>query len=76
MKDIPVMLGPQFSCAQVWKDWGDDLPVIACNGESFIKADHEDGDAGAGSFFSWGSIMVKPGCTLYMFKGEEFSGER
>ena len=74
MKDIPVMYGTQFTCTQVWKDHGDELPVNACNGDTYIKADHEDGDAGWGSYFPWGSIMVKPGCTLYMFKGEEFSG--
>ena len=76
MKDIPVMAGPEFSCAQVWKGWGHELSVNACNGETFIKADHMDEDAGWGSYFPWGSIMVKAGCTLYMFSNEEFSGSR
>ena len=45
-------------------------------GKTFIKADHMDEDAGWGSYFPWGSIMVKPGCTLYMFRDQEFSGSR
>lgn len=45
-------------------------------GESYIKADHMDADAGWGSYFPWGSFMVKPGCTLYMFREEDFSGSR
>ena len=92
MEDIPVMAGAEFTCVQVWRGWGHELSVNACNGQSvgswtlyfsthflgetYIKADHVDEDAGWGNYFPWGSIMVKPGCTLYMFKGEEFSGSR
>ena len=45
-------------------------------GDTYIKADHMDEDAGYGSYFPWGSIMVKPGCTIYMFRDEEYSGSR
>ena len=76
MKDIPVMFGTEFSCVRVWMDWGAELPVTACNGDTYMKADHQDGDAGWGSYYPMGSIMVKPGCTLYMFRGEQFSGQR
>ena len=76
MKDIPVMAGTQFTCAQTWKGEGDQLSVNACNGETRLRRDHEDADAGWGYYYPWGSIMVKPGCTLYMFRGEEFSGDR
>ena len=92
MRDIPVMTGPEFTCVQVWRGWGDEFSVNACNGEAnlvflvphlalipgetYLKADHMDEDAGWGNYFPWGSFMVKPGCTLYMFRDEEFSGSR
>ena len=51
-------------------------PDLVIPGETYLKADHMDDDAGWGSYFPWGSFMVKPGCTLYMFREEEFAGSR
>ena len=41
-----------------------------------LIADGEDHDAGDGGYYLMGSIMVKPGCKLYMFYDAKYSGDR
>ena len=50
--------------------------VCCIAGTSHFIYDHEDYDAPDGNMIPMGSIMVKPGCTLYNFKDHEYDGER
>ena len=76
MNDIPVMYDDQlFTCVSHWRDMGGDYAVDSCNGDSYTGPDGYDEDAPDGYFYSMGSIFVKPGCTLYMYKDNGYSGE-
>merc|ERR1719348_2548982 len=76
MNDIPVMYDDQlFTCMTKWHDKGGDYAVDSCNGDSYTYPDGLDADAGEGYFYPMGSIFVKPGCTLYMYKEHVYSGE-
>merc|ERR1712079_131297 len=76
MDKIPVMFNNvTFMCMNVWHKWGDDLPVNACNGAKEDISDNWDYDPGGGFYNGMGSIMVKPGCTAYLFKDYHFTGE-
>lgn len=82
MKEIPVMRYPDdgdiihvkepaFTCARWWPNMGGEYSVDSCNGLSSTPADHHD------QLFAMniGSLFVKPGCTLYMYTGDHYSGE-
>merc|ERR1719450_1206222 len=76
MNDIPVMYGDEaFTCARVWYEWGGSYAVDSCNGDFINHADGHDFSANDGYYFLMGSIFVKPGCTMYMYKGYGYSGE-
>ena len=44
-------------------------------GVGFYIMDGESKNAGNGNSYPMGSILVKPGCSLYLFKGN-FGGSR
>jgi len=76
MNDIPVMYYDQaFTCARHWPDRGGDYAVDSCNGDSYTHPDGFDADAPEDRFYLMGSIFVKPGCTLYIYKDNGYSGE-
>jgi len=76
MSDIPVMYHDEaFTCAMWWHEKGGNYSVDSCNGDSFTNPNGGDGDAGTGCYYKFGSVFVKPGCTLYMFKNAGYSGE-
>ena len=67
-----------FTCARFYYGWGHDLSVRGCNGCSianYVDIPHGiDLDAGNGYHYPMGSIMVKPGCTLYVFHDHNYGG--
>jgi len=76
MNDIPVMFNDQaFTCGKKWMDWGGDYAVDSCNGNPYTFPDGYDDDAYGGAFYPMGSIFVKPGCTMYMYEENGYSGE-
>jgi len=76
MNDIPVMYDDQkFTCMTWWWDRGGDYAVDSCNGNSHTNPDGLDAGAEIGHFYPMGSIFVKPGCTLYMYKDYGYSGD-
>ena len=79
LEDIKDMQNDQtFTCARFYYGWGHDLGVRGCNGCSISEyADIPHGmdlDAGKDRHYPMGSIMVKPGCTLYVFHDNNFGG--
>ena len=79
LEDIKDMQNDQtFTCARFYYGWGHDLGVRGCNGCSISEyADIPHGmdlDAGKDKHYPMGSIMVKPGCTLYVFHDNNFGG--
>ena len=68
-----------FMCARFYYGWGHDLGVRGCNGcsvQNYADIPHGlDMDAGNGRQYPMGSIMVKPGCTLYVFHDNNFGGK-
>ena len=74
MEDLPVMWGDKFTCFAYWYDWGGEYSVTACNGDQYTYADGYDQAPDYGYYIPMGSIFVKPGCTLYMWKGNFYTG--
>ena len=79
LEDIKDMQNDQtFTCARFYYGWGHDLGVRGCNGCSISEfADIPHGmdlDAGKDKHYPMGSIMVKPGCTFYVFHDNNFGG--
>jgi len=64
----------RFVCAAIYNKLGGKYGVTSCNGGSYYLHSGDRFDAGPGRLYPMGSILVKPGCTLYMFKGE-YNGE-
>jgi len=80
MNDIPIMYNDQlFTCAKIWRDKGGDYAVDSCNSDNSWFETYQDGrdfDTGdRNTFLPMGSIFVKPGCTMYMYKYNGYSGE-
>jgi len=77
MNDIPIMYieEQKFTCMKYWNDKGGDYSIDSCNGVSWYYPDEYDHDAGEGLYYPMGSIFVKPGCTIYMYKEPGYSGE-
>ena len=75
MEDIPVMQGDKFTCVRFWQGFGGDLLINSCNGDYYTESDGVDYDAGYGKYIPMGSIFVKAGCTLYMWKGSGYTGD-
>ena len=44
-------------------------------GDYYLHHDDMDQNAGAGYHYPMGSIFVKPGCTLYMWNGDNYDGD-
>ena len=69
-----------FTCARFYYGFGHDLPVRGCSGgcplaEYSNVPDGANEDAGDGYHYPMGSIMVKPGCTLYVFHDTNYGGK-
>jgi len=76
MNDIPVMYDDQvFTCAETWREWGGSYAVDSCNGDTRTLWDGCDMDSDTHGYYAMGSIFVKPGCTLYMYKGHQYLDE-
>ena len=45
-------------------------------GDEHSIGDHTDYDPGEERYIPMGSIMVLPGCTAYLFKDNNYEGER
>merc|ERR1712241_1523666 len=79
LEDIPDMYNDQtFNCARFYYGWGHDLSVRGCNGcsiDDYADIPHGmDLDAGDGHHYPMGSVMVKPGCTFYVYHETNFNG--
>ena len=75
-KDVPVWYVEDrlFLCAVKYRGWGHDYAVNACNkceadnpDEGMYVHAHEDYPGEDGLYDPVGSLIVKPGCTLYLF---------
>jgi len=55
-------------CARFYSGFGGKYPVNSCNGNHYDIPDDYTLDAGKGYFYPMGSILVKPGCDLYLFE--------
>merc|ERR1711915_808692 len=76
MNDIPVMYNDEaFTCARSWDHRGADNAIDSCNGKNGTYADGEDDNADACFYIPMGTIFVKPGCTLNMYKEHRYSGQ-
>jgi len=69
IEKIPYAFNGRATCAFTYADAGGDYSVNACNGAGSYHLDGDYNDAGSGHFYPMGSILIKPGCTLYMFDG-------
>ncbi len=79
IRDVPVMYdNERFMCAVRWRGEGHQYPVDACNtcNEAEFPEPETgiyifDGEEGfydpTAYFYSMGSLIVKPGCTLYLY---------
>ncbi len=72
MKDLPVMFDDQtFLCAKVFKGEGHEFAVSGCNAcdsnQGYLVPHGEDDDSDEHRYFPVGSILVKPGCTMYYY---------
>ena len=79
LSDIPDMINDNtFTCARFYYGHGHDLGVRGCNGcsvsGSYDIPDGADYEAGDNMQYPMGSILVKPGCTLYVFHGHNYGG--
>ncbi len=80
MSDLPVMYtSSQFNCARTWYGVGGDHPIQGCNhchlaDEPFDDPDGLDFSSEEGKNFPVGSLMVLPGCTMYLFEDYDFGG--
>jgi len=78
--DIPIMYDEDhFTCAKIWNGPGDSYWVDACNGcsggTSFSIRDGYDQPGDVRMYYPMGSIMVKAGCTLFMYEDVCYDGE-
>jgi len=78
--EIPIMYNDDyFTCANFWYGLGAPDPINACNGcetgTSYAVRDGYDISTVNGRHYSMGSIMVKAGCTLYMYLEENYQGD-
>jgi len=68
-----------FTCAKKWFGPGDSEWVDACNGcdlgTSFTMRDGLDGYGDPGQHYPMGSVMIKAGCTLFMYYDEHYQGD-
>ena len=74
MDDLPVMFDKtRFLCAVKYTGHGSDYTVDACNAcgnddpNGYRSADDNEIDAGEGYHYNAGSVIVRPGCHLYMY---------
>ena len=70
VEDLPFYsTNGNFFCARAYLGWGSDEPLGGCNGCRIAEyndfADGEFIDAGQGMLFPFGSVVVRPGCSLY-----------
>jgi len=65
----------KYLCSVVYQGPGGKYPINSCNGKSFYIPDGLRVKGVEGFYFPMGSILVKPGCTMYLFKYPNFSGE-
>jgi len=75
MSDIPAVLSTNetiFTCARIWEGEGHEQEVSACNGKfrEIGDMDHTEGNS-----HPMGTIIVKPGCKLSMWKDFAYQGE-
>ena len=61
-------------CAVRYDNWGGQFSVNSCNGGRYTYFDGDEMDAGSGHMYPFGSLLVMPGCTFYMFKGSYSDG--
>ncbi len=79
MKDVPVWYteDSKFLCAVQYLGWGDQDAIRACNScttsdgeeypDGFKIADGADEQGSEDHYFPMGSVIVRPGCTLYLY---------
>ena len=64
-----------FTCAQYWNGPGGQYPIDSCNGDSWIIPDTYDMPLWIPIVTCAGSILVKPGCTLYQYEWANYAGD-
>ena len=82
VNDLPVYLRDDtFFCARFYYGFGDDLDIHGCNGGCSVAStdyydlvDGADYDAGKDQQYGMGSVIVRPGCTLYTFHEAGYNG--
>jgi len=63
-----------FYAGRYYKGQGNDLTNLACNGDAFEIPDGYQKSATYGSVFPMGSILVNPGCTVYLYDTYNWEG--
>merc|ERR1739838_16564 len=63
-----------FYGGRYYHDTGHEIPALACNGDSYDRADGYSASADPGTRWSIGSLMVNPGCTWYLFEHYNYEG--
>jgi len=63
-----------FYGGRFYQGAGSDIPALACTGYHFDMEDGYKHSATPGNFYPFGSLMVNPGCTWYLFEGYNYEG--
>merc|ERR1712008_503131 len=80
MDEVPVMYNKEtFMCARLYTGFGSDNAIDACNDCPGYPGyyDYYDGiDSGSplGYYFTIGSVIVRPGCQIYLYQYAGFQG--
>merc|ERR1712008_85092 len=73
MDEVPVMYNKEtFMCARLYTGFGSDNAIDACNDcpgypGYYDYYDGIDSDSPLGYYFTIGSVIVRPGCQIYLY---------
>jgi len=64
-----------FYAGRRYSGAGHEIPDLACNGNPHDREDGYASSAPPGSFLPFGSLLVNPGCKIYLFDGHNYEGD-
>lgn len=74
--EIPIIEDGKIMAARIWRQQGNDIPELSCNGgyEDWFAGtkDTQGGDSESGFRIAVSSIFVNPGCHVVLFKDHDF----
>lgn len=71
---IPLIQNKTLVAARIYSDFGNDVPSLACNGACTDYSAETKFTQGVTDAFAFGSVIVNPGCTIYVFSDELYRG--